>query len=149
MQRPCHLPPAAAVHNNLFTNINTGLGLRTFASGGEKSRGANAAANSTWWAVYPSPTRPVSVPSCDFGPMLTFFGSWLAPSPRRRLQQAEPVNATALLDEATAVKVSAQAVSPWCTQQGWFVEQVDAGKTVYPADLFAAQVAARKEGRMR
>jgi hypothetical protein len=30
------------VHNNLFTNIDAGLAMRIFASGGEKSRGANS-----------------------------------------------------------------------------------------------------------
>ena len=145
---------AAGVHNNLFTNINMGLGARMFYSGGDQPRGAHSGANTTWWSVYPSSGAASPLPTCDFGPLLSFFGSWLAPGTRfrgRRLQQAggEAVNATAaLLDGGGGVTVTAAAVTPWCTAQGWFVEQVDAGKRPYPADLYAAQVAARRAGRL-
>lgn len=37
----------------------------------------------------------------------------------------------------------------WCTREGWWVEQISSGKSVWPPDLHRAQVEARRSGRMR
>lgn len=45
-------------------------------------------------------------------------------------------------------RVMAMAES-WCTREGWWVEQLSSGKSVWPPDLHRAQVEARRAGRMR
>ena len=182
------------MHNNLFTNIDAGLAKRIFASGGEKSRGANsgeqgcavrqaaatrppcahltaslplrplinpcasAAANTTWWNVHHSKLEPAELPACGFGPLLNFFGYWDAPARGRRLllAAATPANTTVPADAAAVaatggpekVQALVAGTSNYCSREGWLVEQ--AGKrTIEPPDLHAAQVAARRAGRMR
>lgn len=137
---------AAAVHNNLFTAINTGLGARTFNSGGNGDRGANSAANSTWWNVRPASGVAVAIPDCSFGPLLNFFGAWLEPGPKRGLLQAADGPAAGAVVDAL---VSANAVSPYCTKEGWFVEQLDKGKSAFPWDLHRAQLLARQQGSLK
>ncbi len=48
MRWPClrssYILPTAGVHNNLFTNINTGAGTRPWQSGGDAARGADTGA---------------------------------------------------------------------------------------------------------
>lgn len=98
-------------------------------------------------------------------PLLNFFGYWGSPKQvsggggsRRRL--AEAPSSSSELDSTTSVLapdragsdgdglVSAQSTA-WCTAQGWWAEQIAAGRVAAPADLQAAQVTARRTGRMR
>ncbi|KAL4423184.1 hypothetical protein ABPG77_000317 [Micractinium sp. CCAP 211/92] len=156
----CH---RAATNNNLFSNINAGLGTRIFQSGGADTRGAQSGSNSTWWNVYASSRNPVNLPDCSFGPLLNFFGYWGSPKKvsggggsRRLLAEGgstTDLDSTSTLapDQAGAAgggRVSAQSTA-WCTTQGWWVEQIAAGRTAVPVDLQAAQAAARQSGRMR
>lgn len=47
-------------------------------------------------------------------------------------------------------RVPALADGPFCVREGWYVEQVAAGKTgIWPPDLYKAQVAARSSGAMK
>jgi hypothetical protein len=73
----------AGVHNNLFTNINTGAGTRPWDSGGDAGRGADSGGNSTWWNVY-SPSKQLGLPmasgavDCSTGPMLNWIGQFVS-----------------------------------------------------------------------
>lgn len=99
--RPCPpLPasPSSGPNNNLASNINVGLGSRPFKSGGSTSRGAYAAANNTWWNIYPANRRALALPPCSYGPLLTWVGLYGAPddagwkddnSDRRKLLQQD------------------------------------------------------------
>jgi hypothetical protein len=140
------------VHNNLFSNLDTGLGTRTFNSGGAKDRGAYSAANTTWWNMFPTGKKKVNLPDCTFGPLLNFFGSWNEPRGRRLLavEGLTDGSGAAAVDPSNGggATVDAAAVSNWCGRQGWFVEQVDSGKAIYPADLYSAQLQARLAGRI-
>ncbi|PSC77016.1 band 7 isoform A [Micractinium conductrix] len=81
----CH---RAGTHSNLFTNLDLGFGTRPFHSGGASHRGAHSGANNTWWGVAASnPATKLPLPSCDFGPLLTFVGNFAggAGAGRRRL----------------------------------------------------------------
>ncbi|KAL4458887.1 hypothetical protein ABPG75_013752 [Micractinium tetrahymenae] len=157
----CH---RAATNNNLFTNIDAGLGTRIFQSGGADSRGAQSGSNSTWWNVYASSRQPANLPDCTFGPLLNFFGYWGTPEKvaggggsRRLLAdggEAEAPASNSASDEAELAGVGnntlvAAQSTAWCTTQGWWVELIAAGRLAAPADLQAAQVAARRDGRMR
>lgn len=51
-------------------------------------------------------------------------------------------------DDSSGSRAWASAES-WCTREGWWVEQVSSGKSVWPPDLHRAQVEARRSGRMR
>lgn len=96
-------------------------------------------------------------------PLLNFFGYWGSPKKvsggggsRRLLAEGgstTDLDSTSTLapDQAGAAgggRVSAQSTA-WCTTQGWWVEQIAAGRTAVPVDLQAAQAAARQSGRMR
>ncbi|KAI7841528.1 hypothetical protein COHA_004699 [Chlorella ohadii] len=104
----------AGVHNNLFTNINTGAGTRPWDSGGAKDRGADSGANSTWWNVY-SPSRQLGLPlasgavDCGVGPLLNWIGPF-----------------------------SSSVVDGMCAATRWTVDNIGAGRTLYPPDLFRA-----------
>ena len=57
----CHAP-----YENLFTNIDTGLGTRVWRSGGGADLGAHCAARGTFWNIYADKT--IQPPDKDFGP---------------------------------------------------------------------------------
>ena len=57
----CHAP-----YENLFTNIDAGLGARVWQSGGGKALGAHCAARGTFWNV--QATKPIQAPDANFGP---------------------------------------------------------------------------------
>lgn len=103
-----------------------------------------AAANNTFWNVYASsPSQLLPLPACDFGPSQTFVGGAYAPpedgsgdrdnSDRRRLLKASGPAATSR--------------PSWCAAQGWWVEVVQRGNKVQPADLHAAMVQRRLSHR--
>lgn len=150
LSRPPLLP--AAVHNNLFSQLDTGLGSRTFNSGGAKDRGAYSGANTTWWNVFPASKKKVNLPDCTFGPLLNFFGSWNEPRGRRLLAVEgatdSSVAAAAGPADGEGATVDAAAVSNWCGRQGWLVEQLDSGKVIAPPEIYAAQLQARLAGRI-
>ncbi|KAI7841529.1 hypothetical protein COHA_004700 [Chlorella ohadii] len=102
------------VHNNLFTNINTGAGTRPWQSGGDAARGADTGANSTWWNVY-APGKQLGLPmynktvDCSTGPLLNWIG----------LFASSVTNTT-------------------CAATRWTVDNIGAGKSLHPPDLFKA-----------
>lgn len=103
------------VHNNLFTNINTGAGTRPWQSGGDAGRGADSGSNSTWWNVY-SPSRLLGLPmanktmvDCSVGPLLNWIG----------LFNSSVTNTT-------------------CAATRWTVDNIGAGMALHPPDLFKA-----------
>jgi hypothetical protein len=131
----------------------------------------------TWWNIYgTNPNQAIALPSCDFGPLLFFAGNWNAPSAaasggggdrRRRMLQDGAAVASAQAPEAWAhapgpadgtfamgdsssstVRASALSLSPYCVAQLWRVEDVNAGKQLWPADLYSAMVTARQQGRV-
>lgn len=152
-------------HNNLLSNINIGKGTRTFQSGGANFRGAHSASNVTWWNMYKTNGQSVSLPSCDFGPMLFFAGKFSQPSGKRRslLEDgsgaAAGTDAPAVVEESdssanndgsddgSSARVNSLAILPYCPSMKWRVEGVDGGKQLWPADLYSAMVTARKERR--
>lgn len=108
----------------------------------------------------------MGLPACSFGPMLNFFGWWSPPGTKnRRLLAAEEAVAAAPApalanggsggapaaapgEAAGGDKAQAQSEA-WCTREGWWVEQVEGGRSgIWPPDLHAAQVAARKAGTL-
>ncbi|KAL4434078.1 hypothetical protein ABPG75_000519 [Micractinium tetrahymenae] len=107
----------AATHNNLFTNLDIGMGTRPWESGGAKWRGAHCGANTTWWGIYSSnASAPLpALPDCTHGPYLNWVGRFRS-------------NVTAGL----------------CAATRWTVQPAPAGTgQLAPADLFAAQRAKR------
>ena len=106
----------------------------------------------------------VELPPCQFGPLLNFFGWWSAP--KGALMQGPSTVETYALGNATGDgkgsgdsgtdgsgkdsdgEQRVPATAAWCSDLGWWVEQVAAGKTLWPPDLHAAMVAARREGRL-
>lgn len=62
----------SAPHHNLYTNLNLGIGGRPFESAGGGDRGPQTARYSTLWNV--SANNNLSLPSCLFGPQMTFVG---------------------------------------------------------------------------
>ncbi|KAL4430794.1 hypothetical protein ABPG75_006050 [Micractinium tetrahymenae] len=105
----CH---RAATHNNLFTNLDCGKCLRPWQSGGDGGRGAHSAANTTFWGIWSSrpTTKPWPLPTCDFGPLLTWVGRF------------------------------ADTVAPGaCSASRWTVENTGATRQLVPGDLFIAQ----------
>lgn len=126
----------------------------------------------TWWNVYAA-NKKLELPPCDFGPLLYFAGSFTgqpkatgawymgdmgapaaapAAAPegaaaRRLLQAGGPgwEEEEAGADDGSQERVQAFAtITNWCAAQRWRVEQVDPGKVLYPSDLYAAQLAARR-----
>ncbi|KAI7840897.1 hypothetical protein COHA_005425 [Chlorella ohadii] len=130
----CH---RAGVHNNLFTNIDTGRGTRAFQSGGAKDRGANSAANNTWWNMHPSDDGITGLPSCSFGPLLNFFGLWGAPGSGkggRRLLAGE-AQAAAASGRVRHTSLAAGAVTdPGRVQAAAADDWQDGGSTDAPQD---------------
>lgn len=49
---------------NLWTDIDTGLGTRPFASGGDAPRGSYAGRGNTCWNVYRTPATAIKLPAC-------------------------------------------------------------------------------------
>lgn len=121
------------------------------------------------------PVKPSSKHLClgraSRRPLLNFFGYWNSPKKvsggggsRRLLAEGSSISdmdstsSTLTPDQAgsdqagsdgdTGGRVSAQSTA-WCTTQGWWAEQIAAGRVAAPADLQAAQAAARQDGRMR
>lgn len=62
----------ASPHQNLYTDISLGRGLRPFESGGGGNRGPNTTRYSTLWNVRAD--NDIVLPTCAFGPMMTFVG---------------------------------------------------------------------------
>ncbi|KAL4458886.1 hypothetical protein ABPG75_013751 [Micractinium tetrahymenae] len=124
-------------HNNLLSNLNTGLGQRPFMSGGYDGRGSHSAANNTFWNVFAaSASQLLALPPCDFGPQQALAGGAYGPpgdgssdsggGDRRRLMAAD-----------------GRAAVAWCVGQGWWVELAARGSKMQPADLHDAMVARR------
>ena len=142
-------------------------------------RPVRAAANVTWWNLYPSgsSSAPLALPSCDFGPQLFFAGNWGAPSKssndggdrrRRLLAGTDTALAGSQAPEAAAApgpsesrrnvisssldgtgeRAAALSMASYCAQQKWRVEEVDPGMQLWPADIYAAMVAARQQARV-
>lgn len=105
-------PPISATHNNLFTNMDAGKGTRPWHSGGDKSRGAQSGANTTWWGIYAAGDGSVlmPLPACTFGPMLNWVGRF-----KNTVQDGA------------------------CPNTRWSVDALGAKQRLLPQDIFAAQ----------
>jgi hypothetical protein len=57
---------------NLFSDISLGRCTRAFKSGGRRDRGAHTGRGATFWNLRCDAGKPVPLPSCDFGPNLSF-----------------------------------------------------------------------------
>lgn len=68
----------AGPHANLFSSIYVGANTRPFESSGRQDRGAHTGRGTTFWNLA-GRTRPTP-PTCDFGPLLNFVGSYAASS---------------------------------------------------------------------
>ncbi|KAL4427839.1 hypothetical protein ABPG75_001928 [Micractinium tetrahymenae] len=118
-------------HNNLWSNLDLGKGLRAFASSGSSIRGAHAAANNTWWNIK-SARGTINIPECGFGPYLTFVGpSWGYPDNKAAGVNAQLAAAAAANDSA----IGAAGVQSYCPQNRWYTEVV---RNLAPTDLHAA-----------
>lgn len=62
----------AAPYQNLFSNIDLGIGSRPFACGGGGDRGSHTARYATFWNIRSD--QPLELPEPDFGPSMTFVG---------------------------------------------------------------------------
>lgn len=74
-----------------------------------------------------------------------FEGGAPAPAPAkgsRRLLEEAPA------DDGSDAKASVQNVG-WCPTENWYVEQMAAGKVLWPPDLHSAQVQARRDGVLK
>ena len=105
----------------------------------------------------------VALPECTFGPLLAFVGNYGPPerpgrykgSGDRKLQAAatedveQQFGAQAAAEGAQAA-AGVQAAAgfdlfpDWCQSSRWWVEQIQPGKMLFPADIHAAMVATRK-----
>lgn len=131
-------------HNNLLSNLNTGLGQRPFKSGGSDGRGAHSAANNTFWNIWAGSSGQLPLPPCDFGPSLTFVGAYGPPEDGS--SSSDSGDRRRLLAAVGGV-ASAAARPAWCAAQGWWVEAAQRGSKVQPVDLHAAMVQRRLGGR--
>ncbi|EFN53345.1 hypothetical protein CHLNCDRAFT_137073 [Chlorella variabilis] len=126
------------VHNNLWSNIDVGLGSRTFQSSGAASKGAHAAANNTWWNIYASsrPTASLAIPDCGYGPLLNYVGGFGPPAK----------GAAGIAGPGSPAGTPTPLFPAYCTPGvAWWVEQKRAGAALSPPDLFPAMVATRQQ----
>ncbi|EFN53344.1 hypothetical protein CHLNCDRAFT_137072 [Chlorella variabilis] len=166
MNIDCH---RAGPHNNLFGLLRLGKATRAFRSGGEETRGAHsgARANNTFWNIAPSARgAKLELPSCEFGPLLNFIGSYLPPVQSRDSRYAESVAATSAATEgnatlggiggsnATGATISsdgglvgiADAYNPaWCLKKKWRITLVPPGRVLLPSNLFQAMADTRRQ----
>ena len=92
----------------------------------------------------------VALPSCDFGALLTFSGSYLPPLPPRNggvAGAAVKAGAGNSTDHAVASDWTSNA--GWCAAEKWRVSLVPAGKALAPASIFDAMVLSRVQRRFQ
>ncbi|PSC67722.1 band 7 [Micractinium conductrix] len=160
----------SAVHNNLLSNIDVGLGTRPFASSGKGSKGTHSGANSTWWNIYSSRGATLYLPDCGYGPLLNWIGVYGPPEiclrPGKCLHGGDVESASvgaAVAGNATREApageggaqaaaggdVEAAAVLPrYCPEMRWRTEEHPSGsqpgvQMFAPRDLFTAMVSTR------
>lgn len=58
---------------NLFSDLNLGKGSRPWTSSGRDDRGAHSGRGTVFWNLRTDrPGQAIPLPTCDFGPLLTF-----------------------------------------------------------------------------
>ncbi|KAL4458884.1 hypothetical protein ABPG75_013749 [Micractinium tetrahymenae] len=143
-------------HNNLFSNIVLGAGLRPFDSSGDAGRGAHAAANNTWWNVRSASGATVlPLPSCDYGALETFVlgsvgpperGDWgIGPVVRTKALSADSTHRVVGAASSTADAAAAGGDVSGAASSGSAASNatVDAATAARPYSLFPGYCAAR------
>lgn len=144
---PVHTP--AATHNNLFTNIDTGLGLRPFISGGDDDRGAQSGARRAVWRGLVPGSRRVRprATACSLnlhaapaspcaGANTTFWGIYA--SATTKFLPLPSCYFGPLLNFVG--KWSSTVQDGRCADEtGWTVDQIGRSRRLVPLDLFQAQ----------
>lgn len=70
-------PQTAQTYGILWTNLDTGKGMRPLLSGGTRSRGLDAGSLTTFWNVGQAAGAVMRLgPRSDFGPWINFIGGY-------------------------------------------------------------------------
>ena len=111
-----------------------------------------AGSNNTWWNIRASSGAALKLPACDFGALVNFVGSSSLPPETGDwgvITQATgnaKVGAAAKQGKPTAAAPPYTLFPGYCTQKvQWWVEQLQPGAHMYPADLFGAMAATRQQ----